>query len=101
METLTCEKCSGTWQRQPSRGRKPRYCPDCLSNDNKQVSIEDTQPSNSTSSVTYKFPAPTKWRCSSCGVGIQARVNLDYEPTHACQKRLKRVLPLELIRAQK
>jgi hypothetical protein len=98
METLVCENCSSEWQRQPSRGRKPKLCPECL----QASSVPSTKgqaPSQTTTDITYKFPAPTKWRCPSCGVGVQAGVNLNYEPTHACQKRLKRVLPLELIRS--
>lgn len=29
METLTCESCNKTWERERVRGRKPKQCPDC------------------------------------------------------------------------
>ena len=99
METLICEKCSNSWTRQPSRGRKPRFCPSCVSTMTKDigpiktVKVIDSDEEKSTA----KFPAPTAWRCSSCGVGIELKVNVDYAPTHSCKKRLKKNYPLELL----
>ena len=29
IETLVCQNCGRTWERQRVRGRKPHYCPDC------------------------------------------------------------------------
>lgn len=104
METLTCEQCNSTWKRQPSRGRKPRLCPSCLSNAQPTVSSQTvSKPSvslDTNSSRTYKFPAPTRWICPSCAAGVQIGVSLDHAPTHACRKRLKKVFPLELVRAK-
>jgi hypothetical protein len=108
METLTCEQCTKKWKRQPARGRKPRLCPKCLASAQASVSMPparsvkaEKQPAkvSSTAFQEYKFPAPTSWLCSSCGVSVETTISLQYEPTHQCQKRLKRVLPLELVRA--
>lgn len=29
VETLTCDRCWNKWTRPPTRGRKPRFCPEC------------------------------------------------------------------------
>lgn len=103
MESLVCQKCFNTWQRPLSRGRKPRFCPDCVTT---MVMSYDTsgegsqQDSNSTqnfSSVVYKFPGPTRWHCSYCDVSMSTPISLDYEPTHTCHKRANRNLPLDLV----
>ena len=104
METLTCEKCSASWQRPPARGRKPRLCPACLAapqealapSQTPQVQKESKPLANAT--TEYRFPGPTKWMCSSCGASIKTEISLQYEPTHACHKRLKKVFALDLIR---
>jgi hypothetical protein len=31
IETLVCQHCGRSWERQRMRGRKPHYCPDCTS----------------------------------------------------------------------
>jgi hypothetical protein len=104
METLTCEQCNKKWKRQPARGRKPRLCPTCLSAPQEAV-MPPQAPKNQRASKPiestvdqYKFPGPTRWVCNSCGASIKTEVSLQYEPTHACHKRLKRVFALELIR---
>jgi hypothetical protein len=120
METLTCEQCSKKWKRQPSRGRKPRLCPKCLTAPQKasQPISQPSQPVTAKKPATklqqnvtpatklqqnvtadYKFPGPTKWMCKTCGTSIKTEISLQYEPTHSCQKRLRRVFALELIRA--
>lgn len=30
-QIFVCEQCHRTWERKPSKGRRPRYCPDCAS----------------------------------------------------------------------
>jgi len=103
MENLTCEQCNKSWKRQPSRGRKPRLCPQCLAapqSNSQPVPAKQPKIKLDHSSVEeYKFPGPTKWLCKTCGTSIKTEINLQYEPTHACQKRLRRVFALELIRA--
>lgn len=106
MENLTCEQCSQTWQRVPARGRKPKVCPTCIQSVSSTLTsssvLRSTTSSSSTSSshpLEYKFPAPTYWKCPSCGVGVHINIPLMYEPTHCCQKRLKKSYPLELVRS--
>lgn len=31
VESLQCERCRGFWDRPITRGRKPRLCPECIS----------------------------------------------------------------------
>lgn len=103
METLVCEKCSSSWKRQPSRGRKPRLCPTCISSSDQSISLSKAIQTPSVQLKTQsqcdstKFPAPTKWKCHTCGVALKVEIGINYPPTHRCQKRLKRTLPLELI----
>jgi rubrerythrin len=110
METLTCEQCSKKWKRQPSRGRKPRLCPKCLAapQEASQPISQPSQPVTAKKPATklqqnvtadYKFPGPTKWMCKTCGTSIKTEISLQYEPTHRCQKKLRRIIALELIRS--
>lgn len=104
MENLVCQKCSKDWQRPLTRGRKPRFCPDCVTtmvisyDTSGEEPHQDFQPTETTSSVVYKFPGPTRWRCSYCDVSMSTPISLDYEPMHTCQKRADKSLPLDLVK---
>lgn len=101
METLTCENCSRKWKRELVRGRKPKLCPKCItvSVDSPQIKkVSMPKPSLVGSNLMSKFPAPSKWLCSSCGASVTVQVGIEYEPTHVCKKRLSKVYSLELVR---
>lgn len=103
METLICEKCSKQWTRELTRGRKPRVCPECFFSSGviatatlgRKMNQENVLPQADNFSV--KFPAPSKWVCPSCETKVEVGVNMDYEPVHACKKRMKKVYPLDLV----
>jgi hypothetical protein len=101
LEVLTCIQCSSTWNRQKTRGRKPKICPSCVPSlekiEDKEEDIEipvvvaEEPPPSKT-----KFKAGTKWQCPSCKVSIKINIGINDPPTHPCHKRLKKVFPLEL-----
>lgn len=101
-EKLTCDNCHKDWQRIPSRGRKPKLCPSCITG---PAQVKDS-PKPVLQKVVQKvtqddpmpFPGPTKWACSSCGASVSVGIDIRYAPTHQCKKRLKRTYALELIR---
>lgn len=101
LEVLTCIQCSSTWNRQKARGRKPKICPSCISTLEK---IEDEEEDIEVPVVVAEEPPPsktkykagTKWKCPTCNVSIKINIGINEPPTHPCQKKLKRVLPLEL-----
>ena len=97
-EKLTCENCHKDWQRIPSRGRKPKLCPSCISG---RVQIKDSPKPVAQKVLDHNsmpFPGPSKWACPSCGASISIGIDIKHPPTHQCQKRLKRIYALELIR---
>lgn len=104
-EKLTCENCKSTWQRVPSRGRKPKLCPSCIAG---PVKVQpSSKPVDQKAKPTLEkvaqndsmpFPGPSKWACSSCGCSVKIEIDMRYAPTHHCKKRLKRVYALDLIR---
>lgn len=75
-EFLTCEMCSDQWSRTRSRGRKPRFCPECIKEN--VVAFEEvvTMPKED----AKKTRTATKWECPSCGENITVFVNLQYPP---------------------
>jgi hypothetical protein len=102
LEVLTCIQCSSTWNRQKTRGRKPKLCPSCILTlekieDGQEDDIEEilVLPEEPRPSKT-KYRAGTKWKCPSCEVSIKINIGINDPPTHPCKKRLKKVLPLEL-----
>ena len=91
-EELVCEACSKTWQRQKTRGRKPRLCPTCLTS---PVQVQNNNDKKTEFQISY--PAPTKWICPICAVSISVYVSLENPPTHICKSKLSQNLPLQLI----
>lgn len=99
-DTLICSSCGITWNRQKTRGRKPKVCPDCTIkpiDDIEQDSIEDIPLSPEPPRAKTKYPPNTKWLCHSCKATIKVGIGIDQEPTHKCQKRGNRVISLERV----
>lgn len=105
-EELTCESCNTVWTRQKTRGRKPKVCPNCVpilvtledQDDNEDLQdLLDIELPEEPPLAPTKYKPGTKWRCSSCQVSIKIGIGHDEPPTHACQKKLKRILPLEKV----
>lgn len=104
LEILKCDSCGKNWNRQKTRGRKPKLCPDCIiapiqendsleeDEDELDIVIAEEPPNPPT-----KYPANTRWFCKSCSASVKIGVGLDEPPTHVCKKRLKRVYPLERV----
>lgn len=97
-EKLICENCKTTWQRIPSRGRKPKLCPSCVSGPVKVQPSVKPVPQKLPQDDSMPFPGPSRWACSSCGISVKIEIDMKYPPTHNCKKRLKRTYALELIR---
>lgn len=111
-ESLICSKCSKTWKRERSRGRKPHLCPTCLKSQS-SISISSIAiPSSSRKPKASKvlsvvprtkekekpvFNPPSRWQCSSCLVYVITEVVIYEPPTHSCKKRLKKTYPLEKV----
>lgn len=105
-EELFCESCKKVWNRQKTRGRKPRVCPDCvpqlvvqqdvLQEDDDDI-LSDIPVIDEPPLAPTKYPANTKWRCPSCGASVKIGIGINDPPTHKCPKRLKRVYPLEMV----
>lgn len=89
LEQLQCQMCTKHWSRQMSRGRKPRFCPDCVVlavTQSNEVSVESDQDSIQDTSleviVTPKPPAYKKiWQCPSCKAKLTMHVKLVEPPT--------------------
>lgn len=99
-DKLTCASCGVEWNRQKTRGRKPKVCPDCIIKPVEAVEedlIEDIPLSPEPRRARTKYPPNTKWLCRSCQVTVKVCVGINDEPTHKCQKRLKKVFPLERV----
>jgi hypothetical protein len=99
-DKLTCGSCGIKWNRQKTRGRKPKVCPDCILKSVEQIEedpIEDIPLSPEPRRAKTKYPPNTKWLCRSCQVTVKVCVGINDEPTHKCQKRLKKVFPLERV----
>lgn len=100
-EDLVCQSCKKTWTRQSARGRKPKICPDCI-----PVSVDDSVQEDDLIDIPVieeappaptKYPPNTKWRCPSCSASVKIGIGINDPPTHKCQKRLKKVFPLERV----
>lgn len=105
-EELFCESCKKVWNRQKTRGRKPKICPDCVpqlvvqhdDNDEEDNDLLDIPVAEEPPPDPTKYPAPSKWYCPVCSVTLKTYVGLNQPPTHPCKKKLlKKTLPLELI----
>lgn len=94
MEELTCESCSTVWKRPKTRGRKPRFCAECLS---EGVNINPPQKEEKKTDFSISFPPPSKWICPTCSISISIYVGVDIAPTHVCAKKLSQVIPLEKV----
>ena len=99
-DTLTCASCSIKWNRQKTRGRKPKVCPDCIIKSVdaiKKDPTEDIPTSSEPRRTRTKYPPNTKWLCHSCKVTVKVCIGIDEEPTHKCQKRANKVISLERV----
>lgn len=89
LEQLQCQSCKNSWSRQVTRGRKPRFCPDCVSTmiDNTDVQqVESVEPEDPTTAEIHpaipKPPAYKKiWQCPSCKTKLTMHVKLVEPPT--------------------
>jgi hypothetical protein len=107
-EELICESCKSIWTRQKTRGRKPKFCPPCIpvliiveqqhnfdSQDNQDLENIFTKEEPPLTPTRYK--PGTKWLCPSCLVSIRIGVGHNDPPTHACKKKLKKIIPLQKV----
>lgn len=105
-ETLTCIKCTKSWNRQKVRGKKPKLCPSCKESESLQL----TQSDDPEDQIDYDIPLteeepppPTKykpgskWICNNCKAYVKVGVGINNPPTHACRKRMRKIFPLEQI----
>ena len=99
-DKLICGSCGVKWNRQKTRGRKPKVCPNCVIKYidviKKDATEETPLPSESRRTRT-KYPPNTKWLCHSCQVTVKIGIGINEEPTHKCQKRLNKVFSLERV----
>ena len=99
-DTLTCSSCGVEWNRQKTRGRKPKVCPDCTIrpiDDTEEDLVENIPLSPEPPRAKTKYPPNTKWICHSCLVSVKICIGINQEPTHKCQKRANRILSLERV----
>jgi RNase P subunit RPR2 len=75
-ENLVCEMCSKHWVRKVARGRKPRFCPECI----EENVVVFEQGVTMSSQESKKSRLATRWTCPNCGEGITVFVNLEYPP---------------------
>jgi hypothetical protein len=104
-EQLVCESCNLSWTRPKSRGRKPKLCKSCIPTlvlqepeediNVDQINLDLLSSEPPLQPTTYK--AGTKWLCSSCLVSIKIGVGHNEPPTHACKKKLKKIIPLQKV----
>jgi hypothetical protein len=113
-ENLVCELCECSWQREQSRGRKPRLCPNCLSapepqvqsSSTKRIIIEDPSLRRPTLKVVdttvkpIKYKGKNDWICPHCRNKVKTFVGLTEEPMHWCRGKSSTYLPLELSRQE-
>ena len=103
LEELICEQCNKHWQRTKARGRKPKLCTNCLNSpsltlvqDDDDV-IEDLPIAKEPPLEKTLYKPNSKWQCSACEAKVSIGVGVNVPPTHRCQKRANRLLPLSLI----
>lgn len=79
-ETLTCQMCSNTWDRELVRGRKPRFCPSCLE---KSLVIVSMSQQTEDSTKNEKLDPSNKmiWICQLCERPFTTYVPLCEPPT--------------------
>lgn len=75
-EHLICEMCSEHWTRKVARGRKPRFCPECI----KENVVVFEQVVTMSSEVAKKARSATRWECPNCHESITVFINLEYPP---------------------
>lgn len=109
-EKLVCEQCRSSWQREQTRGRKPRLCPNCLAAPEQiikpsKVIIEDTffrKPTIKILDTTEKIsPEPkyqgkNSWVCPQCKSTLETFIGLTEEPMHWCRQNSRSYIPYEL-----
>lgn len=111
-ETLVCQSCQRSWQREHSRGRKPRFCYNCqvtsddLIKPSKIVIKDDTllQPAikhiDTVVKKQVKYKGKNSWICPKCSIEFQTFVGLIDNPMHVCRKSSNKYLPYELVRQE-
>ena len=110
-ETLTCETCACSWQREQARGRKPRLCPNCLAAPEtapkaSRIVIEDsslrrpTLKAIDTTVKQSKYTGKNNWHCPQCKEKLKTFVGLIEAPTHQCRLQRNTCIPLLLVREQ-
>lgn len=111
-ETLVCQTCHVSWQREHTRGRKPRFCANCQEASNNSVKpsrifIKDDsllkpkiKSINTIVKKSLKYKGRNSWICPKCNAEFQTFVGLTEDPMHVCQKSSNRYLPYELVRQE-
>ena len=111
-ETLVCQACQRSWQREQSRGRKPRFCHNC-----QVISESLIKPSiivikddsifaptikliDTTVKPIVKHKGKNSWICIKCNDQFQTFVSLTDDPMHLCKKSSNRYIPYELVRKE-
>lgn len=100
-DQLTCDKCGLDWQRPKTRGRKPKLCPTCLQSPEQPTTTVDnteTKKTSVNSDNKMRYKPNTEWKCHSCGAYVKICIAINEPPSHSCNKRLKKVYDLELIK---
>jgi predicted Zn-ribbon and HTH transcriptional regulator len=62
VETLTCEKCGNEFSRELVRGRKPRFCPECVGTPTADAPTVNPTPTES----GEPEPATESFTCTEC-----------------------------------
>lgn len=97
-ETLTCQSCNKEWNRESTRGRKPKVCPSCIRIEKVVVKGRlETIRMTTSDKPEPKYKGKNKWKCPSCKLGVTTYVSVSYEPAHQCQKRGRRWYQLDLV----
>jgi hypothetical protein len=115
-EILLCTRCDKKWKRDKVRGRKPYYCLPCTQEVN--LTLENTKPAFSVKKIVVNkeqrkvlastakpktakdstlIPGPSHWQCPTCKVYVGMEVAITAPPVHRCEKKARRILPLEQI----
>ena len=94
-EKLQCQLCNGTWLRKRSRGRKPRFCPDCVNINRVNINsandfideVDDSDELEDINSIVDDSPREKldpknkiNWICPSCGSITTTYVALSCPP---------------------